>query len=291
MEDSDKPRPGVAFPERIWTPWRMQYIGGGRAESGCIFCNRLAADDDVISLILLRAPTSFVIMNLYPYNTGHVMLVPNEHVASPEDAQPDALAEIATLLPFMLRAARRALSCHGFNVGVNVGAVAGAGVADHLHEHVVPRWNGDASFMPILAGTMVIPELIPVTYAKLRAELARELNPGHEPAATVVILDRKHNKILVDSSGMLPVVSPTVEKSIWRAAVERSAAAGVSATVAGWAGPTRATIGGEIAITLTSTEGADAKGSWIEIGRAMTSLPEDQRVILQRALDQLSPAG
>jgi ATP adenylyltransferase len=150
----------------------MRYVAGADREEGCIFCNRLAEQDDVRSLILHRGERAFVIMNLYPYNTGHLMIVPNAHVASPEDADPEVMREMALLRGPVLRALRRALSPDGFNLGLNVGAPAGAGVADHLHEHVVPRWQGDANFMPILAATMVMPELIPVTYAKLRAELA-----------------------------------------------------------------------------------------------------------------------
>ena len=170
--------------EWLWTPWRMRYVAGADHEEGCIFCNRLAEEDDVQSLILHRGPLTFVIMNLYPYNTGHLMIVPNAHVASPEDADPEVMREMAELRAPLLRALRRALSADGFNLGLNVGAPAGAGVADHLHEHVVPRWQGDANFMPILASTMVMPELVPVTYAKVRAELAVELDTrqsGLEP--------------------------------------------------------------------------------------------------------------
>ena len=178
---SEEEEPAERFPplatapaggsERLWTPWRMRYVAGADREEGCIFCNRLAEKDDVQSLILHRGERAFVIMNLYPYNTGHLMIVPNAHVASPEDADPEVMREMAALRGPVLRALRRALSPDGFNLGLNVGAPAGAGVADHLHEHVVPRWQGDANFMPILASTMVMPELIPVTYAKLRAEL------------------------------------------------------------------------------------------------------------------------
>src|SRR5690606_12213301 len=120
--------------------------------------------------IVHRGESAFLIMNLFPYNTGHLMIVPNEHVASPEAASEAAIQGMAALLPPTLRALRRVLTCDGFNVGFNIGDVAGAGVAGHLHQHIVPRWKGDANFMPILASTMVLPELIPVTYAKVRAE-------------------------------------------------------------------------------------------------------------------------
>ena len=138
----------------------MRYVGGQAGEEGCLFCNRRAGGDDVRALVLHRGERAFVIMNLFPYNTGHLMLVPNGHVASPEAAEPAALTELATLLPPALRALRRVLGCDGFNVGLNVGAVAGAGVADHLHQHVVPRWPGDQNFMPIIGRTKTLPELL-----------------------------------------------------------------------------------------------------------------------------------
>lgn len=156
--------PGDAS-QRLWAPWRMRYVAGGQREDGCIFCNRLAENDDVRTLILHRGERAFVIMNLFPYNTGHVMIVPNAHVASPEDADAEMLAEMAALRGPVLRALRRALAPEGFNLGLNVGAVAGAGVSDHLHEHVVPRWGGDANFIAVLAQTKVIPQLLAETRA------------------------------------------------------------------------------------------------------------------------------
>jgi ATP adenylyltransferase len=213
----------------------MRYVAGEDRDEGCIFCNRLAEQDDMLSLILHRGERAFVIMNLYPYNTGHLMIVPNAHVASPEDADPEAMGEMAMLRGPVLRALRRALSPDGFNLGLNVGAPAGAGVADHLHEHVVPRWQGDANFMPILASTVVMPELIPVTYAKLRAELAAELAPGDRVADLVILGDQGH--VLVDVAGRLPQVVPRAEEPIWRAAIrdarERQA---TDAELLGWAG-------------------------------------------------------
>ena len=221
--------------ERLWTPWRMRYVAGADREEGCIFCNRLAEQDDVRSLILHRGERAFVIMNLYPYNTGHLMIVPNAHVASPEDADPEVTREMAELRGPVLRALRRALTPDGFNLGLNVGAPAGAGVADHLHEHVVPRWQGDANFMPILASTMVLPELIPVTYAKLRAELAAELEPGNRVADLVILGDGTH--ALVDAAGRLPHVVPRADESIWRAAIRDAGERGaIDTELLGWAG-------------------------------------------------------
>jgi ATP adenylyltransferase len=243
----EEPRQPVSAPavapsvghEWLWTPWRMRYVAGAHREEGCIFCNRLAEQDDVQSLILHRGERAFVIMNLYPYNTGHLMIVPNAHVASPEDADPEVMREMAALRGPVLRALRRALSPDGFNLGLNVGAPAGAGVADHLHEHVVPRWQGDANFMPILAATMVMPELIPVTYSKVRAELAAELASGSRVTPLVVIKDRTH--VLVDAAGRLPVAVPRGGESISAAAMREARERGATdAELLGWAGERKA---------------------------------------------------
>src|SRR5215207_392720 len=221
--------------EWLWTPWRMRYVAGADHEEGCIFCNRLAEADDVQSLILYRGPLTFVIMNLYPYNTGHLMIVPNAHVASPEDADPEVMREMAELRAPLLRALRRALSADGFNLGLNVGAPAGAGVADHLHEHVVPRWQGDANFMPILASTMVMPELVPVTYAKLRAELAAEVASGDRATDLVIVDDRM--RALVDGTGRLPRIESPGDEPVWRAAVREARQRGATGVeLLGWAG-------------------------------------------------------
>jgi ATP adenylyltransferase len=237
------PAPGPSSGhEWLWTPWRMRYVAGAHREEGCIFCNRLAEQDDVRSLILHRGDRAFVIMNLYPYNTGHLMIVPNAHVASPEDAETAALHEMAELRGPVLRALRRALSPDGFNLGLNVGAPAGAGVVDHLHEHVVPRWQGDANFMPILASTMVMPELIPVTYAKIRAELAAELASDGRVATLVIVGDRTH--VLVDAAGRLPEAVTREGESIWAAAIRDARERGATdAELLGWAGDRRAGTG------------------------------------------------
>jgi ATP adenylyltransferase len=217
----------------------MRYVAGGQREDGCIFCNRLAENDDVRALILHRGERAFVIMNLFPYNTGHVMIVPNAHVASPEDADAEMLADMAALRGPVLRALRRALAPEGFNLGLNVGAVAGAGVSDHLHEHVVPRWGGDANFMPILAATTVMPELIPVTYAKIRAELEREQLGASSVSTLVLSPDR--TLALADESGRMPRVAASEGEPLWRAALREIHDRGaIEADLAGWAGAVRA---------------------------------------------------
>jgi len=185
------------------------------------------------------------------------MIVPNAHVASPEDAEAATLHEMAELRRPVLRALRRALSPDGFNLGLNVGAPAGAGVADHLHEHVVPRWQGDANFMPILASTMVMPELIPVTYAKIRAELAAELALGGRVATLVLVGDRSH--VLVDAVGRLPEAVPREGESIWAAATRDAREHGaIDAELLGWAGDRRAG-SGQSALSLRSAIREDSK--------------------------------
>ena len=195
----------------------MRYVAKETREDGCIFCNRLAAEDDARTLILYRGERAFVIMNLFPYNTGHVMIVPNAHVASLEDADPETMAEMAAIRTPVLRALRRALACEGFNLGLNIGEVAGAGVTDHLHEHVVPRWQGDANFMPILAATMVMPEMIPVTYGKLRAEIGRETGGGDTIKTIVVSADGR--SVLLDASDAIPTTTAEPGEALWHAAI------------------------------------------------------------------------
>jgi ATP adenylyltransferase len=175
----------------------MGYVGGPK-ESGCIFCDKAAAHDDRANLILHRGTDTFVIMNLYPYNTGHVMIVPYAHVASLGAVPPTALQELAALLPWLTAVLGRALRPTGFNVGMNIGEVAGAGIAEHLHMHIVPRWAGDANFMPLLANTKVLPELIPVTQARILAEMARTPFPATEDAAGVA---EQAGGVVIDAEG------------------------------------------------------------------------------------------
>ena len=229
----------------------MRYVGGEAPETGCVFCQRLAADDDVRSLILRRGVRTFAIMNLFPYNIGHLMLVPTQHVASPEEADLEALREMAGALPSTLRALRRVLGCNGFNVGFNVGADAGAGVADHLHQHVVPRWEGDANFMPILAATMVLPELIPVTYAKIRAELGREATGTNRVACVAFDADRRVLAERRDDGWRLPVAVADVDEPLWRAARRRIASLSqATVNVLGWAGTAYTADNEALALTL-----------------------------------------
>ncbi|MER3405911.1 MAG: HIT family hydrolase [Chloroflexota bacterium] len=155
----------------LWTPWRMAYISAERA-GGCIFCEKPAEQADEQNLILLRGERVFSMLNLYPYNTGHLMIAPYRHIADFIELTREELLEMGELTQRHIGALRRALRPDGFNLGMNLGSIAGAGIADHLHLHVVPRWAGDTNFMPIVAGTKVMPELLETTYQKLRAALA-----------------------------------------------------------------------------------------------------------------------
>ena len=270
--------------QRLWAPWRMRYVAGGQRESGCIFCNRLAENDDVASLILHRGDRAFVIMNLFPYNTGHVMIAPNAHVASPESADADMLAEMAGLRGPVLRALRRALAPEGFNLGLNVGAVAGAGITDHLHEHVVPRWSGDANFMPILAATTVMPELIPITYAKLRAELDREIHGAECASSLVLTADQQF--ALVDPDGELPGASASEGEPLWRAALRDIQDRGaVDPVLAGWGGTSRAG-GGTPSLLFEAALPSGSAGlvdhRIVEISKLLPKLDESARARIGR---------
>ncbi|MCM8750439.1 NUDIX domain-containing protein [Thermomicrobiaceae bacterium CFH 74404] len=237
--------------ERLWTPWRLRYVAGDVRHEGCIFCAKPAAGDDVEHLILYRGERAYLIMNLFPYNTGHVMVVPFQHAAELSELDPATNAELFGLLPWLTEAQRRVLRCDGFNIGLNLGAVAGAGISDHLHVHVVPRWQGDANFMPILANTMVLPELIPVTYAKLRAELELSaLAGGTEtaiPQAGAVVLLEGHGKVALrrasDGTIVLPKGHIEPGEPVYRAALrEVREEMGLRAQVIGWAGTLRFTV-------------------------------------------------
>ena len=158
--------------ERLWTPHRMVYLQGedkpttSDAGPQCPFC-RSPGRDDASGLIVARGGHCFVVMNLYPYNTGHLMVCPYRHVALYPDLTDDETVELARLTQRAMRVLGAISGCHGFNLGMNQGAVAGAGIAAHLHQHVVPRWSGDANFLPIIARTKALPELLADTRRRL----------------------------------------------------------------------------------------------------------------------------
>ncbi|MGZ4131471.1 MAG: HIT family protein [Actinomycetota bacterium] len=157
--------------ERLWSPWRMEYIRANteapEEDRGCVFCALLDGQAREDQRILARDELAFVTLAKYPYNPGHLLVLPVRHTGELEDLTSEENAAIASLLQRGLVALRRASEPHGFNVGLNLGRVAGAGIPEHLHWHVVPRWGGDTNFMPVLGQTRVLPELLAETYEKL----------------------------------------------------------------------------------------------------------------------------
>jgi ATP adenylyltransferase len=160
--------------QHLWAPWRMEFIKGPKP-SGCFFCEAAAADRsrDAELLVLARGELALAILNRYPYNNGHLMIAPNAHLASLEDLPTATANEVMALTQRALRVLRQVLSPQGFNLGINAGKTAGAGVADHVHQHVVPRWDGDTNFMPLVADTKVLNESLTVSYQQLRAGFDR----------------------------------------------------------------------------------------------------------------------
>ena len=153
--------------QRLWAPWRMEYIESDKSGE-CIFCVALASDDDAAKYVLHRGEHCFVMLNAYPYTSGHLMVSPNDHVDSLEQLGAETLLELMTLTQRSLAAIREAYGPEGFNLGVNQGKVAGAGVEDHVHLHVVPRWAGDTNFMPVVGGVRVLPQSLEDSYAALK---------------------------------------------------------------------------------------------------------------------------
>lgn len=156
--------------EPIWSPWRMEYILEHKAP-GCVFCDKLDAGNDEAEHMLVRGQAAYITLNRYPYTNGHLLIVPYVHVPSLEDLPAATLTEMMLLVNQGLAALRLAMDPHGFNIGVNLGKAAGAGVVHHVHMHVVPRWSGDTSFMSTIGMARIIPETLDQTYRRLRAAL------------------------------------------------------------------------------------------------------------------------
>jgi ATP adenylyltransferase len=155
--------------ERLWSPWRMEYIEAAHEDDvDCIFCELPLEGNDEKNFILARARHAFAMLNAYPYNPGHLMVAPFRHVGELPELTDDELTDASHLLQRSVRAMREEMDPHGFNIGMNLGKVAGAGVPGHLHWHVVPRWNGDTNFMPVIGATRVLPESLDDTHKKLK---------------------------------------------------------------------------------------------------------------------------
>jgi ATP adenylyltransferase len=159
--------------QNLWAPWRIDYILGKR-EPYCIFCPEGGGLSDEERLILRRDKLTMVMMNKYPYNNGHLLVAPWRHVAAVEELQDDEMLSIMRWVQKCITILKKVMHPEGFNVGLNLGTVAGAGVKDHLHFHVVPRWNGDTNFLPVLADIRSIPEHLKATYAKLIPHFQKE---------------------------------------------------------------------------------------------------------------------
>lgn len=155
--------------ERSWAPWRREYILSDPPE-GCVFCHAwdAAPEKDEDLLVVWREEDAFVLMNRYPYNGGHVLVIPSRHVGDPVELDPQAWVRLTDLLRRTAIIVTKALSAEGANIGMNLGQVAGAGITDHLHFHVVPRWNGDTNFMPVVGDTKVISEALTTSWAVLK---------------------------------------------------------------------------------------------------------------------------
>ena len=155
----------------LWAPWRMEFIRAAKP-SGCIFCDfpaEAGEEADRRNLIVHRSSHAFTILNRFPYNSGHLLVVPRAHLSDLEALPPEALRDLGEELARALQVVKRVYRPEGMNLGMNLGQVAGAGIADHLHWHVVPRWKGDTNFMPVIADARVVPEALDEAWARLRA--------------------------------------------------------------------------------------------------------------------------
>jgi len=155
--------------EAIWAPWRIQYIQMEKPE-GCILCQKPKQNNDALNYILHRGDNNFIILNSYPYNPGHLMVAPYRHVASLEGLTEEERHEHFEIVSRSIKVLRQIFNPGGFNIGMNLGKAAGAGIDDHFHTHIVPRWQGDTNFMPVLSDVRVIPEALAETYQKLKGK-------------------------------------------------------------------------------------------------------------------------
>lgn len=160
--------------KRLWAPWRMTYIGGIAPSSGCFLCDILGSDTDTENLIIERRERTFVVLNRFPYNNGHTLVCPNAHKAELDNLTDEEMLELMQATRDTVALLRKVMRPDGFNMGVNIGRVAGAGLPGHVHLHIVPRWDGDTNFMPVLGETKVIPQAL----EDLRERLVKALGEG-----------------------------------------------------------------------------------------------------------------
>ena len=153
--------------QRLWAPWRMEYILDNKKTDDCIFCTKPDDENDRENLILHQGEKIFIMMNRYPYNNGHLLISPYSHVSDVDSLSDEEMLEIAQATKRSVKILKEVMHPEGFNVGINMGKAAGAGIESHIHTHIVPRWNGDTNFMPVIADVRVMPELLDETYMKL----------------------------------------------------------------------------------------------------------------------------
>lgn len=168
---------------QLWAPWRLQYIVGTKDEApqGCFLCRYRDEDRDAENLVVTRGPRTLVALNRFPYNNGHLLIAPLEHKPSLDDLADDEMLECMRQIQRMTALLREALYPEGFNIGLNLGKVAGAGLPGHLHWHVVPRWNGDTNFMTVVGDVTVIPQSLEALFGLLQSELSGAGKPGSHP--------------------------------------------------------------------------------------------------------------
>lgn len=153
--------------DRLWAPWRLEYVKSDKSKGGCVFCHIIKEDTDRENLILYRGRNNYIVLNRYPYNSGHLMVVPNKHTDDLSILTEEALTENYRLAAETMRILKKTIKADGFNCGLNIGQAAGAGIIGHLHFHVVPRWEGDTNFFPVVGGTKSMPALLDQTYETL----------------------------------------------------------------------------------------------------------------------------
>ena len=165
--------------ERLWAPWRMQYVSTvGKSDAGCIFCVKPAEEQDEANLIVLRSAQAFAMLNLFPYTSGHLMIAPYRHTGDVVSLSDEECLDLWHLTQRCVRVLQRLYKPDGFNIGFNLGRAAGAGIEGHLHLHIVPRWYGDTNFMTTIGEARVLPETLDETYRRLKVVLQEESNDG-----------------------------------------------------------------------------------------------------------------
>jgi len=169
--------------EKLFSPWRLRYVASGKKIAGCVFCHAVRGRADRSNLVLARGSSLFVILNKYPYNNGHLMIVPNAHLGTLRDAPRETLHEMMEMAVRCEMALRTVYRPSGINLGMNLGKSAGAGIEGHFHLHLVPRWDGDTNFMSVVHNTRVIPEGLPDSYRRLRPHMAGD-GPRRSPRKT-----------------------------------------------------------------------------------------------------------